>query len=376
MQQYLSALQKKIKNSQFDAILISSVANIVYLTNFSGFSNIEREAFLLVSAHNAYLFTDSRYKEAVRVAIPKISVKEITITTPFRVLLETVIKEQKLTTLGFEATSLTVQEYTTYIKYLKSHNKKIVFKPLQDFLSQQREIKDTQEIKKIASACAIGDKTLDYILTQIKPSKTEKELALAIEFFIKQHDATTAFRPIVAFGKNAALPHHVSSGQRLKARDCILLDFGVKKNNYCSDMTRTVFLGKPTVEQKKIYQTVYEAQTKAIEYLNNETASNAAAQSNNGIKASAVDTIARKHILDQGYPTIPHSLGHGIGIEVHEQPRLSPNAKDTLIEGMVFSIEPGIYIPGFMGVRIEDLVVIKNNKLTQLTKANKSLIEL
>jgi len=149
-----------------------------------------------------------------------------------------------------------------------------------------------------------------------------------------------------------------------------LLDFGVKYQNYCSDMTRTIFFGKADEKFKKMYRTVLNAQQLTIEQLNNLTIAK------KQIKASYVDNIARKHITDQGFPTIPHSLGHGIGIEVHEQPRLSPKSKDILKEGMVFSIEPGIYIQGYGGVRIEDLVVLEKNASRLLTHSPKHLIEI
>lgn len=219
-------------------------------------------------------------------------------------------------------------------------------------------------IPSIKKACKLTDAAFKFILKKIKPGISEKEIAFEINDFIKKHGADIAFPSIVAFDKNSVEIHHKPTDQRLKTKDIILMDFGAKVENYCSDMTRTIFLGKATSEQKKIYQTVLEAQKRAMKQLNN------------GIKASSVDKIARDYIVSQGYPTIPHSLGHGVGLEVHESPRLSPTSNDILKPGMVFSIEPGIYLPNKFGVRIEDLVALEQDGIKILTHSTKALIEL
>ncbi|MEK7534752.1 MAG: M24 family metallopeptidase [Patescibacteria group bacterium] len=248
-------------------------------------------------------------------------------------------------------------------------------------------IKIQREIAAIEEACALGDKTFKYILTKIKQDISEIELAFEIKSFIKSNGANISFPPIVGFGANSAFPHHKPTDQRLKSNDQIMLDLGVKLNNYCSDMTRTVFFGKPTREQKRMYQTVLDAQQKATEYLYSVVSSNFVARDPKGIsrsarndnrvrqiKASEVDKAARSYITSQGYPTIPHSLGHGIGTKVHEAPRLSLKSKDILKPGMVFTIEPGIYIPGVGGVRIEDVVLLKESAPRLLTKSSRDLI--
>ena len=217
----------------------------------------------------------------------------------------------------------------------------------------------------------------DYILRKIKKGVTEKELAFEIGFFIKRGGGDISFPPIVAFSKNSSIPHHQSSNRKLKADNIVLLDFGVKFDNYYSDITRTVFFGKADDKFRKIYQTVLTAQQKAIHYINlvgrrHPTYEVRARET----RVRDIDEVSRGHITKHGYPTIPHSLGHGIGIEVHEPPRLSPKSKDILRPGMVFSIEPGIYIPGYGGVRIEDLVLIKENKLEILTHSPKEIIEI
>ena len=278
--------------------------------------------------------------------------------------------------MGIEEDELTITEH----KLLKKH-----FKKTKHFdIKAHRSIKTPEEIKKIEKAAKLGDLAFKYILKKIKTGITEKQLAYELEMFIKQNGAELSFPSIVAFGKNSSIPHHQTGDSILgeKNGQFILLDFGVKYQNYCSDMTRTIFFGNPTEKQEKIYKTVLTAQQKVIDFINSATGSGKI------VKASEVDNIARDYIISKGYPTIPHSLGHGIGLEVHEHPSLSPKSKEFLKEGMVFSIEPGIYLKGFGGVRIEDLFcisktvpsetkglyVLEEKGLKQLTKSSKEII--
>lgn len=353
----IEKMQSYCTDQHLDAILISSVPNIIYLTNYAGFSIEEREAYVLVTKQNTYLLTDARYINAVN-NMPHITLCEITATTPLTALLTTVCEKEALQKIGIETTNLTVAEY---------HNLKKLPATLSSAdLRNIRLIKTAAEIAAIQQACALGDQAFDHVLSKIVEGVTEKQIAFELEFFIKQHGGDISFRSITAFGPHAAIPHHHTSDTPLTKNNFVLLDFGVKIDNYCSDMTRTIFLGTPTDEQKKMHQTVWEAQQKAIDYFGTSTS----------ITAADVDRIARDYILSQQYPSIPHSLGHGIGLAVHEAPSLSPHSKDILTDGMVFSIEPGIYLPGFGGVRIEDLFVIENSKLRQLTTSPKTCITL
>jgi Xaa-Pro aminopeptidase len=231
--------------------------------------------------------------------------------------------------------------------------------------------KKPDEISKIEKACELGDKTFNYILGKIHLGITEKEVAQKIDAFMEKEGGKPSFPTIVAFGENSANIHNVPSNKPLAISDkLILLDLGVKLDGYCSDMTRTVFSGKPTPKQKEIYQTVFEAQNKSIEILNTKYLIR------NTIPAKDVDGVARDYIISKGYLTIPHTVGHGIGKVVHEPPHISPKSKDILKEGMVFSIEPGIYLPGFGGVRIEDLVVLTKTGPKLLTHSPKEIIEI
>jgi len=283
---------------------------------------------------------------------------------------------KKIKKIGIEENDLSVAEYKKIRKHFKTVNLKE--------LSNLRTIKGEDEILKIEKACKLGDEAFDFILKKLKLGVSEKQIAFELEFFIKRNGADISFPPIVAFGKNSSIPHHQTSDKRLKTKSIVLLDFGVKLGNYCSDMTRTIFFGKADDKFKKIYNTVLASQQKAIESLKSSMvngqwsidARNADSSEVDSIRASDIDLVTRNHIVKQGYPTIPHSLGHGIGIEVHESPRLSPESKDILKPGMVFSIEPGIYMPGFGGVRTEDLVVLEKKGLRLLTHSPKEIIEI
>lgn len=361
-----------ISNNKLDAVLISSVSNIIYLSNYSGFSYLEREAFLLVLAQPqglkhktpgvyGYILTDGRYSEAVS-KIPGFELLEISNNNSLDDIFKSLSKNIKK--IGIEEDNISLSESKKLKKYFK-------LIPSKD-LGNLRIIKSEDEILKIKKACRIGDEAFNYILKKIKSGITEKELAFELEYFIKKEHADISFPPIIAFGKNSSIPHHQTSDQRLKTNSVVLLDFGVKFENYCSDMTRTVFFGKADDKFKKIYNTVLIAQQKAINYINLVGRRHSTYE----VNARDIDNVARNHIIKNGFPTIPHSLGHGIGIEVHESPRLSPKSKDILKTGMVFSIEPGIYIPNYGGVRIEDLVVLKNKGVRLLTHSPKHLIEI
>jgi len=377
MKRKIKSIKLLIEKSDLDAVLISSVSNIIYLTDCYGFSYLQREAFLVIVAQPqglkqktpgvfSFLITDGRYSEAVA-DIPGFELIEISSSNSLEKVFENL--SGKIKNIGFEENDLSVAEYKKVRKYFKTAN-------LAD-LQNLRIIKDSFEIKSIEEACKIGDEAFDYILGKIKKGVTERELAFEIEFFIKKKGADISFPPIVAFGANSSIPHHNTSDRKLKTDNIILLDFGVKYQNYCSDMTRTIFFGKADDKFKKMYKTVLTAQQKTLnfldKFLDKDTPWQPRARS---ILAKDVDRVARNYITEQGFLTIPHSLGHGIGIEVHEQPRLSPTSKVGLKSGMVFSIEPGIYIPGYGGVRIEDLVVLENKGARLLTHSPKHLIEI
>ena len=351
-------VRKILEEKQVDALLISSIPNIIYLSGFSGFSKEEREGFLLITKNHNFVITDGRYRSAVKLGLKDFNFVEIEQGQSLTEIVSIIATKNKIARLAIEKDNITVFEFEILSK---------TFKKIKNFsLSSLREIKNEEEILLIQKACNLADKAFDYILGKIKKGVSEKELVSEIEFFIKR-TADISFPTIVAFGENCALPHHQSTNKKLMKNQIVLLDFGVKIDNYCSDMTRTIFFGKATTEFKKMYQAVLEAQKQAIDFL--------IRNSNKDIKASSVDKIARDYIVSRGFPAIPHSLGHGIGLEVHENPKLSPNSKFELSLGNIFSIEPGIYIPNFGGVRIEDLVLLTKKGPLLLSNANREIIE-
>lgn len=220
-------------------------------------------------------------------------------------------------------------------------------------------------LTSIQKACKLTDLAYSQILKNLRTGVTEKELAKEIKKFILSNDAKLAFPTIVAFGKNAFEIHHKPTKLKLKKNHgFVLLDLGAKVNGYCADMSRTVFFGKATSKQKRIYQTVLKAQEKAAKGIRS------------GSKVYSIDTIARDYIVKHGFDPIPHSLGHGVGKKVHEKPKISPISPETLENGTIFTIEPGIYIKNYGGVRIEDVYYLNKGKLTQLTKSPKKLLKL
>jgi len=354
-------LRDELKKQQVDAILISAVPNIIYLTGYSAFKTEERDGFLLITSFGQYILTHALYAEAVEKEVAHFKLLEFTPENPLREILEDLRVRNKINTLGVEEYNLNVLEY----KYFKK-----IFKKLKGVnLSKFRNIKSHQEIEKIKKACEYTDQAFDFMLSKLDKDISEEELAFEMEIFLKTKRVNLAFETIVAFGKNSSVPHHQTGNTIIKRVESgfLLFDFGAKFENYCADMSRTVFLGKPTMEQKKLYQTVLEGQQKCVESINTSLSKG------RKILGKDIEMSARDYIKSMGFPDFPHS-GHGIGLEVHEGPSLSPKSKQVIEEGMVFSIEPGIYIPGFGGVRIEDLYTIQNGKLVQLTKSSKELI--
>lgn len=339
----------------FEAKLISSVPNIVYLTNFSGFSETERDAFIILTENKKFLITDKRYSEAVK---KKVKDFEVIDTGALNFLIhegDDFFKDMKIKSLFIEENDLKVSEFISLKKYIK-------LKRLDT--TNFRIIKSDLEIKHIKEACGIADQSFEFILTKLKSGVTEKEISHLLINFFKSKNADLSFPPIVAFGENSSVPHHESGNTKLSKNQIVLLDFGVKINNYCSDMTRTVFFGKADPKFRKIYNTVLNSQKKAIDKIKPN------------LKTSIIDKAARDYIIGKNFPDIIHAVGHGIGIEVHEAPSISPTSIDKIKNGMVFSVEPGIYILGYGGVRIEDLILVRNGFAELISLSKKGIIEI
>lgn len=360
MDNRLKNLRVLMTQQKVDAVLVSSVANIIYLSEFDYFSNTERDGYLLITKKNQFLITSPLYSHAAKKHIKNYFIFEASAGRTFLDFLKEVTKKENIKILGIETNDLRVSEYN---KFSKNVNTTTNFD-----LSSLRLHKTLNEINSIKKACEIGDKAYSHVLKNIRTGITEKEIAFELEFFIRKLGANISFDTVVAFGANAAVPHHKTSDHKLKINQCILIDFGVKYQNYCSDMTRTFFFGMVSEEDKKVYTAVLKAQQKAIFYIEELLS-----KKRKPI-ATKVDEIARDYVVAEGYPPFNHS-SHGIGLEVHEMPHIS-SSKERLENGMVFSIEPGIYLPDNMGVRIEDLFAIQNNKLIPLTRSPKELFEI
>ena len=288
--------------SNIDALLITNPTNIRYLTGFVGAAPEEREAYVLLTKTKAYLFTNALYLEQAKKT--KTTVIEISRENWFaKKLAEILTGPGPVKRLGFEENDLTVAEY----KKLKTELKGVTLVATQGRVEELRILKREDEIKNIRRAAKLTDQCFDVILSKIKPGVTEGEIAWEIEAFIRARGAQLAFSPIVAFGINSSQPHYQpAESYKLKADSLVLIDFGIKVNGYCSDMTRMVFVGKPKDEWKRAYETVLEAQQAALNYFHLE-----------GVKAhlpgGKADLIARDVIEKAGFPAYPHSLGHGAG---------------------------------------------------------------
>ncbi len=358
-----------LDTEKLDALLISSSYNIYYLTGFNGFSTNEQEGFALLTHTNLYVFADPRLYEGARESVRNMSyAKQNPIVIEFgaekRLLpqIQEILDREKLKTIGFEE-NLTYSEYKNF-KKLKNVTL-IVASEIVEFI---RQTKNTEELKALQAACTLTDKAYSHILKTIRIGQSEKEVAWELEKYIRESEGELAFPTIVAFSENSAIPHHKTGDKRLERKNIVLLDFGAKVHEYCADMTRTFFIGKAPEKFKKIYETVRIGQEKALKQK--------ATKPNHRLTGEFIDMTSRNYILSQGYPSVPHSVGHGIGLEVHELPHISPGNKDLLTPHIPFTIEPGIYINNFGGVRIEDTVWFSGEEIIPLTKSSKKLIEL
>lgn len=323
-----------------DNILISDLTNIKYLTGFSG-----SYGFLLVLDGRKYLFTDSRYYERAGKEAKGVEVRLIKDDWP------DVLSRYKIRQLGFEANSVSYADYRMWRKRLK----KIRFIPTRNVVENIRQIKKTKEINAVRKAIRITKDVLTRL--KIKSGITEFELSKKIEGLIRAvPGAEPSFHTISAFGSNSSMPHALPGRKRLTKNQIVLIDLGVRYNSYSSDLTRTFWVGRITKKFKEIYDIVVTAQRLAINGIRP------------GRQISEIDSLARDYIKEKGYGRyFGHALGHGIGLQVHELPRINSKNKERLVEGMIFSVEPGVYIPGWGGVRIEDLVLVTKNGCEVLT---------
>ncbi len=338
-----------------DAAIIFSEENRRYFTEFPS-----SDGALLVYGGKALFFTDSRYTEA---AAKCIGDEYVVDSTNLYEKFNEIFTKNGIKTVAVENHRLTLAEFDELCKKLPDAQF-VTTSALADAIEEIRIVKTQAEIDKIKAAQKIAEDAFTHILSFIKEGMTEKEISLELDFYMLSHGADAlSFETIAVAGKNSSMPHGVPGSYKVQQGDFITMDYGAVVDGYHSDMTRTVCLGEPSDEMRRVYNTVLEAQLKGLEALRD------------GISGVDADKAARDVIERAGYAkSFGHGLGHGVGVEIHEAPRLSPKAPHTLKAGHVVTVEPGIYLPDKFGVRIEDMAVITENGCINLTCCPKELI--
>lgn len=342
--------------SSVEALLLTGAANMRYVAGFTG------EGYVYLSGNSAVVVTDSRYTIAARAECEDFVVEEWN-GKPYYEILKEYVKRDGIKKLGYEEEEMRVSEFHKLQKALPSQM--VSFLPLEGQVTKWRQVKTPEEIEKIRRAEEIGDRAYARLLPEIQIGMTEKQVAARLEFYMKEEGADgLSFDTIAASGIHSAMPHAVPTDKKLEEGDFLTMDFGCLWDGYCSDMTRTIVLGRANEWQREIYNTVLAAQQKALERIRP------------GMKGCEVDFLARQVIKDAGYGAcFGHSLGHSLGLYIHEKPCFAPKDETIIKPGMVITVEPGIYVENFGGVRIEDVVVITEDGCENLTHSPKELLE-
>lgn len=350
VQQRLAHLRDALSERGWDAIVVSQPENRRYMSGFTGSAGL-----LVVAPQKALLLTDFRYVEQARLQ-----------STPFEVLqisngygsqLAAVLTELRAATVAFEAAHVSVAEFEGWREKVSD----VSWRPAESVVESLRTVKTAEEIEAVRRAIRLGDEALEHVLSRLCPGVSERQVAWDLESYMRNHGAEKiAFDLIVGSGPNGAMPHHQTGDRIIQAGEPIVIDMGAVVDGYHSDLTRTVCLGEPDERFIQIHTIVLRAQLAA------ETALHA------GLTGQEADSVAREIIVQAGYgEQFQHSLGHGVGLAIHEGPRLSTVSTDTLQPGMIVTVEPGIYVPGWGGVRIEDMVLIRNDGSEVLTQIGK-----
>ena len=353
---HFAAIREKLNDYGIDAVLITCAPNRFYA---SGFASTGTDGVAFVTRDQTYYFTDFRYIEAANAQVTDAVIEMTKSGRGYLTLLNEAIEKHHLQRVGYEDAYMTVAEYHLYRDKL---NCELV--PATELLTHLRMVKDPNELKNLIAAQRIAEKALEEIYNDIRVGVTEKEIAAKLTYLMLHYGAENmSFDPIVVSGANGSMPHGVPGEKTIAAGDFITMDFGCIYQGYCSDMTRTVAVGHVTEEMDKVYHTVLRAQLSGIE------------RARAGVSGRDIDAAARNVIAAAGYGEyFGHSFGHGVGVEIHEAPNASPNNREAMPAGAVISAEPGIYLPGRFGVRIEDVIVLRENGCDNMTKAGKKLL--
>lgn len=354
-------IEKRLfQNIPVEAIVLTGSPNMRYIAGFTG------EGYVYISRQRKVIVTDSRYVIAAKKESPDYEVvnwREV----GYYDMLVTLLKKDAVLSLGFEDSRMTVNGYNSLQTALKKESMlSVTLCPIKDRIDKLRAVKTKEEQEKIRKAEAIGDYAFSKMLPLLKIGMTEKQVAAYLEFFMKEKGAEgLSFDTIAASGIHSAMPHATPTDKTLQEGDFLTMDFGCLYKGYCSDMTRTVVIGTASDRQRDLYSIVQEAQKKALEGVCARK------------KGAQVDALARNVIEKAGYGNcFGHSLGHSVGIEIHESPNFSPKEETILQPGMVITVEPGIYVENFGGVRIEDVVIVTEDGCENITGSSKELIEI
>ena len=340
----IKAIHRRLSKKRINCLIITKPANVTYTTGFSG-----DYSWAVIAPKMVYLLTDSRYIEQAESQCPHCRI--IQRTAPMAQTAAKLAKKLK------SVQTVTVEKSTSLAAFeALRKNIDCRVKAIANIIEPLRVSKDNSEIAAIGTAAQIAGKALKQTRRYIKPGVTENELAGALDFQIRKLGGRNSFETIVAFGPNASRPHHQPGKRKLKKNDAILIDFGVRYKNYCCDLTRCFTVGRPSAFYKKVYDAVQEAQAAAIKMVKPS------------VEFRQVDAAAREVIRKYDLPVYGHGTGHGLGLDIHEEPVISHDSKGKLQEGMVFTIEPGVYIPGKLGVRIEDDILVTGNGCSILTQ--------
>ena len=361
MRHFLMDKKELLRNiaakSDVDLILITDPFSLRYYTGFRG-----GEGIALVTPASAVLITDSRYTEAAGKE-SDFEVIEYNNSNPLFDIINGIMDKDQAFRIGIDDRSMTYSDFHKYRQMLKSAKLWIA---LDAALLKPRQIKSPEEIATLRKAESIGDKAFSDILNIIKPGMTELEVAMELEYAMKKNGANGfSFDTIAASGLNSSMPHAIPSEKKIENGDFLTMDFGCLYDGYCSDMTRTICVGKASQEQKDVYQIVLDAHLQILEKMKP------------GMVCKDVDSIARSYISDKGFGAyFGHGLGHSVGLYIHESPALNTRDMTILRSGMIETDEPGIYLPGKFGVRIEDMCLITEDGCESLASSPKELIEL
>lgn len=350
---HLKQIAAKLDEYGLDAMLVLSDPGEYYAIGFHG------EGAVVVTKRECWYFTDSRYIESAEKQVTGAKVTMTTASVSQKSLVVKAVEELGIRKMGFEDGYLTVAAWRDYERTLSCE-----LVPAQRLLNSLRAAKDQEEIALMTRAQEITDQAFDAILKFIQPGMTEQEIAARLQYEMLCRGAEKmSFDPIVASGPNGSLPHAIPGDRKVQKGDFITMDFGCKVGGYCSDMTRTIALGEPTEEMRKVYDTVLKAQLAGI------------AKARAGVTGKEVHNTAAKVIEDAGYgPYFGHGFGHSVGIEIHESPNANSRDETPMPVGAAVSAEPGIYLPGKFGVRIEDVLIYTAEGNIDLTKSPKELI--